>query len=158
LLARDDSVLMGEGARIAMLGEGVMDETRFGLRVKVPLGYERAVERATAALKEEGFGVLTTIDVKETLKQKLDAEFRKYVILGACNPTLAHRALQAETDIGLLLPCNVVVYETGPAESVVAAMAPVPAIGLAGENAALAGVAREADERLRRVLRSLEAR
>lgn len=133
-----------------------MDETRFGLRVKIPLGFEDAVERATAALKEEGFGVLTTIDVKQTLKQKLDAEFRKYVILGACNPTLAHRALQAEIDIGLLLPCNVVVYETAPTESVVAAMAPMPTIGLVGENAELAEVARAADERLRRALRSLE--
>ena len=135
-----------------------MDETRFGLRVKVALPYEEAVERATAALKDEGFGVLTTIDVKQTLKQKLDAEFRKYVILGACNPTLAHRALEAETDIGLLLPCNVVVYEDGPAESVVAAMAPLPTIGLVGENAALSGVAREADERLRRALTTLETR
>jgi uncharacterized protein (DUF302 family) len=133
-----------------------MDETRFGLRVTVALPYEEAVERATAALKDEGFGVLTTIDVKQTLKQKLDADFRKYVILGACNPALAHRALQAETDIGLLLPCNVVVYEDGPTQSVVAAMAPLPTIGLVGENAALSAVAREADERLRRALTSLE--
>jgi uncharacterized protein (DUF302 family) len=134
-----------------------MEETRFGLRVRIPLGYDEAVERTTAALKQEGFGVLTAIDVKETLKQKLDAEFRKYIILGACNPGLAHRALQAETDIGLLLPCNVVVYEHGPGETVVAALAPLPAIGLAGENAALTAVAREADERLRRTLTSLEA-
>jgi uncharacterized protein (DUF302 family) len=134
-----------------------MEETRFGLRVRIPLGYDEAVERTTAALKQEGFGVLTAIDVKETLKQKLDAEFRKYIILGACNPGLAHRALQAETDIGLLLPCNVVVYEQGPGETVVAALAPLPAIGLAGENAALTAVAREADERLRRTLTSLEA-
>ena len=134
-----------------------MDQTAYGLRVTVPLGYDAATERVTAALKEEGFGVLTTIDVKQTLKQKLDAEFRKYVILGACNPALAHRALQAETEIGLLLPCNVVVYETGPKESIVAAMAPLPMIGIVGDNPALTGVAREADERLRRVLRSLEA-
>ena len=134
-----------------------MEETRYGLRVKVPLAYDQAIEQATAALKQEGFGVLTTIDVRQTLKQKLDADFRKYTILGACNPSLAHRALQAETDIGLLLPCNVIVYEAGPRESVVAAMAPLPTIGLVGENADLAGVAREADERLRRALRSLEA-
>jgi len=134
-----------------------MDETSFGLRVKVPLEYDKAIERTTAALKEEGFGVLTTIDVKQTLKQKLDVDFRKYTILGACNPTLAHRALQSEIDIGLVLPCNVVVYETGPAESVVAAMAPLPTIGLVGDTPALAGDAGEADERLRRVLRSLES-
>jgi uncharacterized protein (DUF302 family) len=133
-----------------------MDETAFGLRVKIPLDYDQAIERTTAALKQEGFGVLTTIDVRQTLKQKLDAEFRRYTILGACNPTLAHRALQAEIDIGLLLPCNVVVYESGPRESVVAAMAPLPTIGLVGENRALEGVAREADERLRRALASLE--
>lgn len=134
-----------------------MDQTAYGLRVKVPLDYDTAIDRTTAALKQEGFGVLTTIDVKQTLKEKLDADFRKYVILGACNPTLAHRALQAETEIGLLLPCNVVVYETGPKESIVAAMAPLPMIGIVGDNPILGGVAREADERLRRVLTSLES-
>jgi uncharacterized protein (DUF302 family) len=133
-----------------------MNETRFGLRVTLPIGYDDAVEQTVSALKEEGFGVLTSIDVKHTLKQKLDADFRKYVILGACNPVLAQRALEAEIEIGLLLPCNVVVYETGPAESVVAAMAPLPAIGIAGGGAVLDEVAREADERLRRVLQSLE--
>jgi uncharacterized protein (DUF302 family) len=134
-----------------------MDETAFGLRVKLPLEYDEAIERTTAALKEEGFGVLTTIDVRQTLKQKLDVDFRNYTILGACNPMLAHQALQSEIDIGLLLPCNVVVYETGPAESVVAAMAPLPTIGLVGDTPALAAVAGEADQRLRRVLRALEA-
>ena len=133
-----------------------MDETAFGLRVNVPIGYEVAVERTTAALKQEGFGVLTSIDVKHTLKQKLDADFRKYVILGACNPPLAHRALHAEVDVGLLLPCNVIVYETGPEQSVVAAMAPMAMISVVGENRELAAVAREADERLRRALQSLE--
>jgi uncharacterized protein (DUF302 family) len=133
-----------------------MDETSFGLRVRIPLDYDKAIEQTTAALKEEGFGVLTTIDVKQTLKHKLDADFRKYTILGACNPALAHRALQSEIEIGLLLPCNVVVYETGPGESVVAAMAALPTIGIVGDNPTLASVAGEADERLRRVLRSLE--
>jgi uncharacterized protein (DUF302 family) len=133
-----------------------MQETAYGLRVNVALDYDEAIKRPTAALKEEGFGVLTTIDVKQTLKQKLDADFRKYVILGACNPTLAHRALQSETEIGLLLPCNVVVYESGPGQSVVAAMAPLPMIGIVGDNPTLSGVAREADERLRRALTTLE--
>lgn len=134
----------------------MMLETRYGLRVEVPLGYEDAVQRATEALKAEGFGVLTTIDVKQTLKQKLDREFRNYIILGACNPPLADRALHSELEIGLLLPCNVIVYETEPGRSVVAAMAPIAALGIVGDNSELAKVAREADERLRRVLASVE--
>jgi uncharacterized protein (DUF302 family) len=133
-----------------------MQTTAYGLRVRVPLSYDEALARTTAALKKEGFGVLTTIDVKETLRQKLAADFRRYVILGACNPPLAHRALQSEIDVGLLLPCNVVVYEDGAANSVVAAAAPMTMIELIGENPEVAAVAREADERLRRVLTSLE--
>jgi uncharacterized protein (DUF302 family) len=134
-----------------------MEETRYGLRVVVPLTYEQAVERATEALKAEGFGVLTTIDVKQTLKQKLDREFRKYAILGACNPTLADRALHTELEIGLLLPCNVIVYESEPGQSVIAAMAPIAALGIVGENAELSGVAEDADQRLRRALAAIES-
>jgi uncharacterized protein (DUF302 family) len=132
-----------------------MEETAYGLRTDVDLPYEKAVEKVTAALKEEGFGVLTTIDVKETLKKKLDADFRRYVILGACNPPLAHQALQAEPEIGLLLPCNVVVYETEPERSAVAAMAPLAALGIVG-NPELHKVAKDADARLRRIIGSLE--
>ncbi len=134
-----------------------MEETRYGLRVTLPIVYDEAVERTTAALKDEGFGVLTTIDVKSTIKQKLDKDFRRYVILGACNPPLAHRALTAELESGLLLPCNVIVYETTPGKSVVAAMAPLPAMQMVG-NAELHEVAQEADARLRRALTALEAR
>jgi uncharacterized protein (DUF302 family) len=133
-----------------------MIETRYGLRALLDLPYERAVEQATMALKAEGFGVLTTIDVKETLKLKLDRDFRKYVILGACNPPLADRALHAELEIGLLLPCNVIVYETKPGQSAVAAMAPLAALGVVGDNPELTSVAQEADQRLRRALGSLE--
>lgn len=133
-----------------------MQQTRYGLKIEVPLEYAQAVERATEALKAEGFGVLTTIDVQQTLKQKLDRTFRRYVILGACNPPLADRALHAELDVGLLLPCNVIVYESGPGKSVVAAMAPVAALSLVGENAELERVAHEAEARLRRALDSLE--
>ena len=133
-----------------------MQETRYGLKVSVNLPYDEAVEKATAALKTQGFGVLTTIDVQQTLKTKLDRDFRKYVILGACNPALADRALHAELEVGLLLPCNVVVYETGPAESIVAAMAPLAALGVVGDNPALAEVAREADARLRAALSEVE--
>ena len=132
-----------------------MEETRYGLRVDLKIPYEEALSRITAALQKEGFGVLTTIDVRQTLKQKLDREFRKYVILGACNPSLADRALHAELEIGLLLPCNVIVYEREPGTSAVAAMAPMPAMGMIG-NKELEGVAGEADARLRRALHSLE--
>lgn len=100
--------------------------------------------------------MLTTIDVQQTLKAKLDRDFRKYVILGACNPTLAARALDAELDVGLLLPCNVVVYESAPQTSVVVAMAPLAALGIVGNNPALDEVAREADQRLRAALAAAE--
>ncbi len=133
-----------------------MEDTRYGIKVTVNLPYGAAVERTTAALKNQGFGVLTTIDVQHTLKAKLDREFRKYVILGACNPPLADRALHAELEVGLLLPCNVIVYETAPSSSVVAAMAPLAALGIVGDNPPLADVAREADERLRKALSEIE--
>jgi uncharacterized protein (DUF302 family) len=134
-----------------------MEETRYGLKVSIPVPYEEAVLRATEALKAQGFGVLTTIDVKATLKAKLDRDFRRYLILGACNPPLADRALHTELEIGLLLPCNVIVYETGAASTVVAAMAPVAALSVVGDNAVLSQVAREADARLREALGSLES-
>ncbi|MFQ5790029.1 MAG: DUF302 domain-containing protein [Acidobacteriota bacterium] len=132
-----------------------MQQTRYGRRVELTIPYEEAVARAAEALKKEGFGILTTIDVKETLKKKLDADFRRYVILGACNPPLAHRALQAELEIGLLLPCNVIVYET-EAGTAVAALAPMAALGIVGPGADLEKVAREADQRLQRALSALE--
>lgn len=134
-----------------------MQDTAYGIKITVPLPYSAAVKRTTEALKDQGFGVLTTIDVQQTLKEKLNRSFREYVILGACNPPLAERALRAETDIGLLLPCNVIVYEAGPAASVVAAMAPRAALGIVGENPELAQVAFEADQRLRAALAAIEA-
>jgi uncharacterized protein (DUF302 family) len=132
-----------------------LDMTGYGLRIELPVDYEHALPQVTGALKAEGFGVLTTIDVKATLKQKLDTDFRRYTILGACNPPLAHRALQIELEIGLLLPCNVIVYETTPGRSVVAAIAPVGAMSVVG-NPALVPVAEEVEGRLRRALASLE--
>jgi len=132
-----------------------MEETRYGLKVSLDVPYADAVARTTESLKTQGFGVLTTIDVQQTLKAKLDRDFRKYVILGACNPPLADQALHAELEVGLLLPCNVIVYETGPGTSVVAAMAPMAALGMI-DNQELVTVAREADQRLRRVLTTLE--
>src|SRR6266540_4034507 len=134
-----------------------MQETRYGLQVSMSVSYDEAATRATEALRTQGFGILTTIDVKQTLKAKLDRDFRKYVILGACNPSLADRALHAELEVGLLLPCNVIVYETTGNQSVVAAMAPLVALGIVGANPALHDVAKEADTRLRRALATLEA-
>jgi uncharacterized protein (DUF302 family) len=134
-----------------------VQETAYGMRVELPIDYERAVEKTTLALKAEGFGVLTTIDVKATLKQKLDKDFRRYVILGACNPPYAYQALSTELEIGLLLPCNVVVYETEPGHSVVAAAAPLATMSRVG-NEALAPLGQDVDAKLRRVLTALESR
>jgi len=132
-----------------------MQETRYGLKVDLPLPYDTALRRATEALKQEGFGVLTTIDVKQTLQQKLGRDFRRYAILGACNPLLADRALHAELDIGLLLPCNVIVYERDAGASTVAAMAPLAAMALV-DNPQVMEVATAADAKLRSALTSLE--
>jgi len=131
--------------------------TKYGMGKSVPLPYDQAVARTRAALQEEGFGVLTEIDVKATLKQKLDVDFKKYVILGACNPPLAWQGFQAEADIGLLLPCNVIVYEAEEAgKSVVAAIdarAMLSVVG--GHNETLDSVAVEVNEKLNRVVAQL---
>ena len=130
--------------------------TRYGMSITVPLAYEQAVDRARAALAAEGFGILAEMDIAATLRKKLDVEFRPYVILGACNPPLAHRALLAEPDIGLLLPCNVIVYAADePGHSVVAAMDPVEALALTG-NDGIRPIAEDVKGRLRRVLEAVE--
>jgi uncharacterized protein (DUF302 family) len=126
----------------------------YGIRTTVKGSYEETIPRVTDALKQEGFGILTQIDVKETLKKKLDVDFPKYIILGACNPPLAHKALSAETEIGLLLPCNVIVYEGKDGKTVVAAQDPDAALGIVG-NPAIAPIAKDARERLVRVIKSL---
>jgi uncharacterized protein (DUF302 family) len=133
----------------------VEQTTRYGLGTTVRLPYPEAVQRTRDALAAEGFGVLTEIDVRATFRKKLDVDFRPYIILGACNPPLAHQALTAETDIGLLLPCNVVVYAGDEAgTSVVAALDPEAALELTG-NPAVRPLAREVGERLRRVLEAV---
>ena len=124
----------------------------YGFGSVVELSYEQAIERMRVALKEQGFGVLTEIDVKATMKAKLDVDFRPYVILGACNPPLAHRALSAELGIGLLLPCNVVVYDNLDGTSTVEAMDPQAALALVGDDPVIAAVASEARARLKRAL------
>lgn len=127
----------------------------YGFKRTLPMGMDEADARVREELKKEGFGILTEIDVKATLKQKLDVDFRPYRILGACNPPLAHRALSEETDIGLLLPCNVVVYQ-GDEEgtSVVAILDPVQQLGVAG-RADMAPLAEEVRSRMKRVLAAL---
>jgi uncharacterized protein (DUF302 family) len=114
-----------------------------------------AVERVTDELKKEGFGVLTEIDVKATLKKKLDVDFRPYAILGACNPALAKQGLEAEDQLGLLLPCNVVVQDLGDGRVSVSIADPKATMTLV-ENPAVTPVADEADRRLRRVVEALE--
>ena len=124
----------------------------YGLSTRVSLPYEEAVELTRARLADEGFGVLTEIDVRATFKKKLDVDFRPYVILGACNPPLAHQALSGELDIGLLLPCNVIVYQgDDPGESTVAAIDPVVQLGVTG-NDEIGPLAEEVKSRLVRVL------
>ena len=123
----------------------------FGTTLQVP--YEEALPRVKEALKAEGFGVLTEIDVRQTLREKLGAEMEPYIILGACNPQLAHRALEQEPDIGLLLPCNVVVRAEGQGSRVDIAD-PQAMLGIVG-NEQLSTVADEAKQRLQRVLAAL---
>ncbi len=117
-------------------------------------GFDKTVEKVVDALKQEGFGVLTEIDVSNTLKQKLGVDFRKYRILGACNPLLAHRALTAEDKVGVMLPCNVIVQELEPGKIEIAAIDPMAAMAKIG-NAALEGIAREVAEKLNRVVQAV---
>lgn len=133
-----------------------MSTQSYGIRTTIDASYEDAIPKVTEALKQEGFGILTQIDVAATLKQKLDKSFRKYMILGACNPSLAYQALTSETEIGLFLPCNVLVYEGDDGKTVVSAQDPIVAMGVAG-NEAVMPVAKEAKERLERVIAALSS-
>lgn len=161
VLADGDVAVQGAERIKAWLREN-RPATRFGdppyglTRRIAGVGFADLVPRVREALATEGFGVLTEIDVQATLRKKLDVDFRPYVILGACNPPLAHRALSAERDIGLLLPCNVVVM-AGDVEgtSVVTAMDPVPALGLTG-RADIGHLAAEVRQRLERALARVE--
>jgi len=116
--------------------------------------FEESIERVTEELKKEGFGILTEIDVQATLKKKLDVDFKKYQILGACNPPFAHKALQAENKIGAMLPCNVIVQELDDGKTEVAAVDPVASMQ-AVENENLAGIASEIRAKLEKVIHSL---
>ena len=122
----------------------------FGMRKETGSSYDEVLAKLPDLLKTEGFGILTQIDVKETLKQKLGVDFRRYKILGACNPPLAHKALSAETEIGVMLPCNVIVYEDDRGKAVVTAIDPMQTVAAASTT--LAPIAREVQQRLSRVL------
>lgn len=120
----------------------------------IDASFEEAIEKVTTGLKNEGFGILTEIDVKQTLKKKLDVDFRNYRILGACNPSFAYRSLQAEDKIGLMLPCNVIVQEISTGKIEVAAINPVASMK-AVDNPDLAEVAGQVQSKLQKVIERL---
>jgi uncharacterized protein (DUF302 family) len=134
-----------------------IEKQKYGFTRTVDFEFDEATERTREALKTEGFGVLSEIRLDEKLKEKLGVDFRRYVILGACNPPLAFKTLQEDINIGLLLPCNVVVYEADDKnKSIVAAVDAKAMLSAVGENAKLEEVATEVNERLRRVIEALE--
>ena len=126
----------------------------FGIQKTLDLGFDEALTRVPEALKAEGFGVLTEIDVQATLKKKLDVDFRRYRILGACNPPLAHQALQHSLDVGMLLPCNVIVYETEGGKTVVSAVDPMQTMAAQGDPA-MRPLADQVRQKLQRFIDSL---
>lgn len=125
----------------------------YGYKKEVNLSYEETIAKTKEELKKEEFGVLTEIDVKETLKQKINVDFDKYIILGACNPAFAYKALQTERDIGLLLPCNVIVYEQD-GKTFVSAILPTIGMGMV-ENSSLKEIAVEVESKLKKVIDSV---
>lgn len=129
--------------------------TTIGLKRTLPRSFDDTLAALPAALKSEGFGVLTEIDVKDTLKKKIDVDFRRYRIFGACNPQLAHRALSTDLDLGVMLPCNVVVYEQSPQATVVIAVDPQQTVA-ATHGSETKALAEEVGVRLGRVLDTLE--
>ena len=131
-----------------------MQQTKYAFSKIVGLGYDEAIEKVTGELKKEGFGILTEIDVKETLKKKLDVDFKPYKILGACNPPYAYKSLQAEEQIGLMLPCNVIVYVNDNDETVVAAVDPAASMQ-AVDNPDLGEVAQTIQGKLKSVIERL---
>lgn len=141
----------GMGSELESESREVRQMTELGMRKMIAGDFDEVLAKVPEALKAEGFGVLTEIDVRETLKKKLDVDFRRYKILGACNPPLAHRALQAEIDVGLMLPCNVIVYDAGDGNTVVSAVDPMQTIA-AGASPEIRQVADEVRQKLTRVL------
>lgn len=132
-----------------------MDRTKYGISTELKLDFSDAVTQAIACLKDQGFGILTEIDVKETLKRKLGVDFKRYRILGACNPPLAYKVLSKEEEIGLLLPCNVIIYETSEGKTRVTAIDPVVAMSIVG-NDAIRPIAEEVRQKLLSAISFLE--
>lgn len=130
-----------------------VEQQKYGFSRTIDFSFDEAVERTREALKQEGFGVLSEIRLDEKLKEKLGVDFRRYIILGACNPPLAYKTLQEEINIGLLLPCNVIVYEADDKnKSIVAAVDARAMLSVVGKNPAMNEVAEEVNERLQRVI------
>ena len=126
----------------------------FGIQKTLDIDFDDALAKVPEALKAEGFGVLTEIDVKATLKKKIDVDFRRYRILGACNPPFAHKALQHSLDVGMLMPCNVIVYETDDGKTVVSAVDPMQTMAAQGD-ADMAPLAEAVQQKLQKVVDSL---
>ena len=133
------------------------DDLGHGRWKDLSIGFEEALARLPEALKKEGFGIITQIDIQETFKAKLGADFRRYRIFGACNPSFAHAALQKDPRVGVFLPCNVVLYEKDDGKAVVGAVDPMQTLGASGDAGGLADLARDVGERLERVLAGLPA-
>ena len=133
-----------------------VSKTKYGFTREVPVAFDEAVERTREVLKDEGFGVLSEIRMDEKFKEKLGVDFRKYVILGACNPPLAYKTVQEDINIGLLLPCNVVVYEADDAaKSIVAAIDAKAMMSVVGNSLEIVGIAGEVNEKLQRAIGKL---
>ena len=131
-----------------------MQTTSYGFSKTVEDTFDKALEKVTAELQKEGFGILTEIDVKETLRKKLDVNFRNYKILGACNPPFAYQALQNEEQIGLMLPCNVIVYENDQGQTVVSAIDPIASMQ-AVKNPKLGEIAAEIQLKMKTVIENI---
>ena len=131
-----------------------METTAYGMTRKVDLGFDEAEAKVRVTLKGEGFGILTEIDVKKTLKEKIDVDFRRYTILGACNPKYAHKALTTEMEIGLMMPCNVIVYEDDDGATHISAIDPLSAMAVVG-NDSLQEFANEVAEKLKTAIEAV---
>jgi uncharacterized protein (DUF302 family) len=132
----------------------VLEVASFGIQKTVDMDFDTALEKVPAALQTEGFGVLTEIDVQATLKKKLDVDFRRYRILGACNPPFAHKALQHSLDVGMLLPCNVIVYETDDGKTTISAVDPMQTMAAQGDPD-MQPLAEAVQQKLQKVIDSL---
>ena len=148
--SHSDNVMVAIPANVKCWSMTNEENTMYGFNATLRLSFDEAIERVLAALKMEGFGVLSDIDVQYAMKEKLGVDMPPYRILGACNPPLAHKALQAEPDIGLLLPCNVVVRQDGESHVAVAFIDPMVMMEMVDKPEVLA-VAKDAEQRLRRV-------